>query len=352
MNIIDLINSAENILVTSHSYSTDIDAFASSLFVYNMIRHNFPKKNVAIAIETQDTQNLTYMTGYKNIEYTGMLKKIGSLKPDLIIMTDVHTLNGITNNNDEKVAIAELVAKLGTKVAVFDHHPKGQVEYDLYVHENRYSACDVVYTNLVDELGLKLYTGWEETILAGILTDSKRFFYDHPLPKTFKIVEKALESGKTTIEEVENKVYSYTKQQLLIVSELLKNMHEKDIYNYSFMTWDFFDSVLKEGFVKGDYVVARRIFSDDFMLRLGRKSLGFSIYPDTDSMDHRSYHGSIRSLTKTYYCPAFAKYLNGGGHGTGTGFSIKADSMEDAVKMVEKVIAEHIDEAGWPEDWK
>jgi hypothetical protein len=168
--------------------------------------------------------------------------------------------------------------------------------------------------------------------------------FDSPVHESFKIVEKALESGKTSIQELENKVVEYTYDQMQTISEFMRNIVVKERYNYSSLSWDFYEKSLKENFNKGDFITERRLFSDEFLLRVGRKNLIFTLFPDTANFKRNSYQGSIRSITKSYYCPVFAKYLNGGGHGTATGFTIEAESIAHAIATVEKVIADHIDE--------
>lgn len=346
--IIDFIKKSNNILVVSHR-GPDPDAYCSSLFTYQMIKHNFPDKKIQINIEADfKNSRLEFLKGFKEIETRNAVETLKNIKPDLLIVTDMNTWNSLSRTDKDQTE--ETVKSLGCTVIVIDHHDRIPADFDYYCQMDRFSACDVAYTELVDNCGLKLYPGWEETMLVGIISDSNRFFFSSPVKETFKIVEKALESANTSIQEIESKFVVYTKEQMLVISELMKNLVIGDTYNYSYISWEFYEENILKNHNQSDIKTAKRIFTDDYMLRVEGKSLGFILTPRVSGTPHKSFGCSFRSVAKTYLCTKLAEPLGGGGHDTGAGFEIDAKNLEDAIAKVELHIKGHLHEAVWPSE--
>lgn len=338
--LLDLINSSKNILVTSH-YSPDPDSIGATLFVYNLLRKNH--KEVSAVIEGPIPQVFSFLEGFKDIQDELLLSMLKKLKPDLLIMLDCNNYKRISRLDSEK--IAEFIKENNVRTMIIDHHLEDdKIDCDVFINSHCSSACEEVYRLLVKGLNFESDLRGKEAILLGIVGDTGRFLYSNLKHRdTFEIVSEILDAG-LSIEELQLKLNTLTPHHATIIAELLKNLTQKDDYNYSFLSDEFMANLQNSNVSSDVYNIAYHLFMDEYLRSISPNKWGFVLIQDT-TFPAGVYKGSFRAVNDLLDTTVFAKILGGGGHKPASGFKVKASTYEKALEMVHKVIAENKTEA-------
>lgn len=326
------IQNSNRILITSH-ISPDADAISSSLLVALTLKLNFPVKVIRLVLEEKPAQDLSFLSGYEEIEFGLLSDVVVSFKPELLIITDANSFPRVCRKNFEM--LEKSLAALGAKIVIFDHHElDGAIQSDLLINDKRPATAEQVYATLFTDLNLKKPDGYAETTLLGIISDTQRYRFDHPgHRKTFAIVSDLLDAG-ASVERLEARTEQYTTAELHIMSQLLANISNSGKgYTFSYIS----DELAAKYASEIDYIALKNTteeFVNRYIKYFEGNKWGFVVYPETASGS--GWWGvSFRALTGSRDVAALAKQLGGGGHKSAAGAKIQA---ETAKKALEKVV--------------
>ncbi|HVX93137.1 MAG TPA: DHH family phosphoesterase [Candidatus Dojkabacteria bacterium] len=340
--LLDLIKSSKRILITSH-LSPDPDAIGSSLFVYNILKENFKDKEFVINIEGGAGTALMFLNNAKDISDNKLSDQCREFNPDLIIVTDVNSFSRVTKSLEE---LNEYLRNNKTSVAFIDHHGlDGHDNADFYLDNRAASCCEEVYKVFYEDFGLKLPEGYKECLITGILADTGNFIYPKiDYKDTFRIVLSLLKDG-LVIESVVDQMSSYNKLQLNIVSELIGNIVVEKDYVYSFLSDQYIEDNVVGKMSATDFKSAKNLFVNFYLKIVDNRKFGFLVAFDPRVIDERTYNGSFRSRSDGVDTTVFTKLLGGDGHKFASGFSFEAPNLEEAIKIVKKVIEDNLEKA-------
>ena len=333
----NLIKNAQRIFITSH-VSPDPDAICSVLLLRNTLVENFPEKKVLVYLEEKPAKDVSFLSGYNQLQFEQLLPSIESFKPDLLIMLDANNFERISRKDGLKVK--EYVRNNGTKTVIIDHHqPEGKDEVDLFMNDGCPATVQNVYELCFDKLNLKKPEGYGDITMLGILDDTGRFLYENPKHhETLEIVNNLVDEG-ISIESLWNRLSRYTKEQMGVISELINKTVVDAGYTYSYLDDNFCNLWLESGKDPSKLRGAVDWFKDNFLRSVGDNTWGFVVYKDP-SEDQGEYSVSFRAISGTKDVSELARRLDGGGHKAAAGGHIEAKDMSEAIEKVKRVIAE------------
>lgn len=172
--ILQAIQEYPRIIIHRHS-SPDGDAMGSQIGLLNIIKDNFPEKQV-------------YAVGDEAKRYAFMDGSVMDDVPDsayegaLAIILDCGAAALISDNR----------YTLAAKTVRFDHHIFAEKIADLEVVDTSYESCCGLITDFAVECGLRLSTASAKALYTGMVTDSGRFRFDSTTSKTFRLASELL----------------------------------------------------------------------------------------------------------------------------------------------------------------
>ena len=168
--IIDKIIQYETIIIHRH-VRPDPDAYGSQIGLAELIRANYPAKNVYTVGEHEES--LSFLAQPQQIEDA-------LFKGALIIATDTANTERI---DDQRYTEGEYIIKI-------DHHPNDDAYGDLLWVDTTASSCSEMICELYEEA--RDYANWQMSdaaarlLFAGIVGDTGRFLFPSASPKTFE----------------------------------------------------------------------------------------------------------------------------------------------------------------------
>lgn len=172
--ILQAIQEYPRIIIHRHS-SPDGDAMGSQIGLLNIIKDNFPKKQV-------------YAVGDEAKRYAFMDGSVMDDVPDsayegaLAIILDCGAAALISDNR----------YTLAAKTVRFDHHIFAEKIADLEAVDTSYESCCGLITDFAVECGLRLSPASAKALYTGMVTDSGRFRFDSTTSKTFRLASELL----------------------------------------------------------------------------------------------------------------------------------------------------------------
>lgn len=342
MTIKQIIEKHQKILITSH-LGPDCDAIASSLFVYNTIKENYPKKEINISINTEGfPQRYSIFKNIDKIQLTSLTKIIEKYKPTLIILTDGGMLKMfITEQEVEKYNT--LLLNNNIETVSIDHHDSH--DFDLFTYnfrETRPSAVEVTYKIMHKDEKMKLFEGWEKIVLFGMIADSDRFYFESDfLQDSLKLASEITKKG-FSIRKIDDLINCYEPVELEYIAELFSNITFDKDYLYSFISENRVKIFKRKGLSSFARKIATRKVIDSFMNHTSSYNFCFVITPPSEELSN--YNISVRSKENTIDCTQLLKKFDGGGYIKGGGGRIETDSLQKAIEIAKERIAEFLAE--------
>ena len=333
-NFEKLVDEAKKILITSH-ISPDPDAVSSVLLMGMTLKLNYPDKQVEMVMEEKPARDLAFLEGYDQIRFEPVLESTEKFKPDLFIMLDAMNYERVSRSDG--VNLRKLIKdQLQPKTTVIDHHTEvGLDQVDFYINDRLPATAQQIYQLCFDDLKLQKPDGYAQTALLGIITDTNRFKYDNPTYKqTFRVVERLLDD-RASIEALENRLERYTKTQMVVFSNLAKNVRVTDKgYTYSYIDDDFAQTIQDQTAFKA----ACELFTSHFIRNVEANEWGFLVYQEPFN-GQKAYSVSFRSANKVKDVAELAGKLGGGGHKRAAGAKgILTKNVQEAIRKVQAVI--------------
>lgn len=163
------IKNNDTIIIHRHS-NPDGDALGSQIGLKNIIKENFPEKEV-------------YAVGDSSVRYGFMegseMDEISDEKYQgaLAIVLDTSATSLISDN---RYTLAE-------KTVCVDHHIFCELFTDIEIRNTSYESCCGLITEFAMECGLRLNSLAAKSLYTGMVTDSGRFRYDSTNANTFRL---------------------------------------------------------------------------------------------------------------------------------------------------------------------
>ncbi len=172
--ILQAVKEHNRIIIHRHS-SPDGDAMGSQIGLKNILKDNFPQKEV-------------YAVGDDAKRYSFMDGAVMDELPDdmwqgaLAIILDCGASHLIS---DERYKTAEKTARM-------DHHIFAEKIADYEVVDTSYESCCGLVTEFALESGLALSPASAKALFTGMVTDSGRFRYDSTTSNTFRLASELM----------------------------------------------------------------------------------------------------------------------------------------------------------------
>jgi len=226
--LLEKIKKHKTIIIHRHS-NPDGDAMGSQLGLKEIIKENFPEKEVYAVGDTNKYRFMGLMDEIDDEKFNGALS----------IICDV--------------AVCQMISDrryiLSNEIYVVDHHQNGmnlfcdgedyQNEINSYIHPE-YIACAEIIATFAKENGLKVSSKAATLLYGGIVTDSGRFQYGSNLSHVFSISSYLMDNGADAqfiyknlyVESLDNRImknYFQNKMQLT-TKNVAYMINDKDVY--------------------------------------------------------------------------------------------------------------------------
>ncbi|WP_033161204.1 DHH family phosphoesterase [[Mycoplasma] collis] len=221
--ITDAIKQFDNIFIFHH-IRPDGDCLGSQFGLGNLIKENFPEKNVFLV---GDSKNILNFLDFKHDDINKINEK--NFNNSLGIIVDA-------SSSDRLESIELINSKKITKLARIDHHPnKTDIKYDFNWVDSSYVAAAEMVGYLAMKAKWKITTKAAEYIYLGIYTDSGRFLYTNTSSRTFLVVSHLLKNNLN----IDNIHFHLSQKSLNLAKfngEVLLNFKNKGKVNYYYVT--------------------------------------------------------------------------------------------------------------------
>lgn len=184
--VLDAIRAFPRIIIHRH-LKPDGDAIGSQVGLRDILRHNFPEKEILIVGDSP--------ARYGFIE--------GST-PDTVEDAAYENALAIVLDTSAKALISDTSYTLAAKTVRLDHHIFVETICDVEVTDTTYESCCGLITAFAVETGLSIPLSAATALYTGMVTDSGRFRYDSTSAKTHTLAAKLMEQPIDTAEIFRN----------------------------------------------------------------------------------------------------------------------------------------------------
>ena len=179
---LELIKHYETIIIHRHG-SPDGDAIGSQVGMQQLLKTNFPDKNVYIVGD--ETTRYAFMDGWT---------------PDVIADKTYDNALAIILDTSVKHMISDDRYTKAAATLRFDHHIFCEKIADVDIVDTTFESCCGLVTDFALTMGLKFNTLAAKSLFTGMVTDSGRFRYDATNARTLRLASALLEYGFDTNE--------------------------------------------------------------------------------------------------------------------------------------------------------
>ncbi len=326
-----IISKSNRIAIVGH-LGPDPDSIISVLFLFKMIKKNFPDKFVVPVVKGGALPGLTSLDGAESFDTRDIAEVVADSKIDTLFILDVSNFSRVS---DDVEALDKAVSDNSTSIVCIDHHQSETInsEYKLHMIVNASSTVEILFDLLVNKLGYEIYDGAYDEVALGMVTDTMSFTFQpvYDYHKSLNIYSQLLDNGAGVAKMLRN-LNIFTETDFKVMTAFFSNYHVKEGYNYMFLD---LDSIRSFEIGRNDLKRLTNYLANNY-LRATSNSLGFLLYPNGEVSN--TYRISFRSYEEYFDVSVFARVLGGGGHAGSAGADVVADSLEEAVKKVEDVI--------------
>jgi len=330
------IENAKSILVLSH-IRPDWDAVASVLLTVEFIKHSYPDKRIHFGIEKGEIYGAEYLPGYDKLDQDLAINQLETFAPDLLIIVDCPSIARVAFEPDPAY---KFIVENKLFCIALDHHEL-EVAYlpNLVSNHGYNSAVEEIFTLFSKSFKFRPTEDGRKYLASGLLGDTNNFLFLHKHSnQTFEYAKYLVESG-INLAEIDRLQNQYSPSHLKILAEFFNNLVIMDGITYSFISDKFYKD--NSEISRDRYTETKEVLQLHFLRQVSKNSILFILYPECPG-----YKGSLRALNNTYDCTVFARYLNGGGHKSASGFKlIEPKSIQDAIDIVIQVLKNHKAEA-------
>jgi phosphoesterase RecJ-like protein len=294
--MINQIIASKTIIIFRH-IRPDMDAIGSQLALKEIIKLNFPDKNV-------------FVTGEKayNLASFG---EMDIFPPDSYVKS-----LGIVLDTANKERVSDQNYLLCPKIIKFDHHPNDEPFGDIQIIDTKKSSTAEMLYYFVKENNLKMNDNIAKLLFLGIVGDTGRFSHQNTTPSSFLAASDLISYNFSPQHDIYATIYAKTVEQAKFEGYILQNLTFEDGIGYIKITKE----ILTQFAVRpGD--IGQFLFH--FSQLEGIKM--WATFVD----DKGFVRGSMRSA-KLPINNLAAKF-NGGGHPLASGFRLENMDQADLV---------------------
>ena len=300
--IFALVEAYDTIIIYRHS-SPDGDALGSQIGLKNIIKDNYPQKNVYAVGD--DAKRYSFMDGSVMDEIDD-----GVYEGALAIILDCGAAHLVSDDR----------WKLAAKTARIDHHIFSEKFTDEEVIDTSYESCCGEVTEFALESGLAFSPASAKALFTGMVTDSGRFRYDSTTSNTFRLASELMKQKFDTGEIYAN-LYADDFEKVKLRAQFVLKIQFTDYkVAYIYTSKEEFDSYNTDPFT-----ISRGMVNTMADLR------GVDIWVNFTEVEAGKILVEIRSNKHTVQ-PVAVKY-GGGGHAKACGCSVA--SYEEAMALLE-----------------
>lgn len=310
----NFIDKANSIAISAH-INPDGDALGSALGLRKSLEL-YGKKADVIKISQVDDY-LKFLPQIENY------KDPSQKEYDLFIIVDCSEFDRI----DKAIEIC----KNSKNVLVIDHHKGGSIKTDLnIIHSDSPASCELVY-EIIKRLNLPMDKEIATLLYAGLVTDTGRFLYANISELTFYTAAELYKIG-ADFEMIYKNLYQNKEiSKLQFENHLLNKVEFKKPYALVGVSQK---TCVDFGVQMGD---------SESVVNMLRDLKGIEVACLVKEYGENEYKISLRS--KDYLdVSEIARNNGGGGHIRASGFTLNADSMDEALNKMRKILEEAIND--------
>ena len=331
--IMDSIDSAQNILITTH-VSPDGDAIGSSLALYQFIKNQ--GKKVRLIVPNSFPYFLKWMNGVNEIEIFEYNPAAGQniiKNSDLIFSLDYNVSKRVGE-------MGSYIENSLAKKILIDHHPSPGTMFDIIVSKPEISSTSELIFRLFYQAGKydQITKAEAESIYCGMMTDTGGFTYNSADPEIYEIISLLLRKNIDKDMIYSHVFHNYSEERFRLLGYTLSQRMKVYPDLHSALLYLSKEDQEQFNFSKGD--------TEGFVnYPLSIKGVIFSTFIREDE-------GIIKLSFRSQYnfpCNQFAsEFFNGGGHLNASGGEFKGTFNEaleifnDGLKKYEDILKESI----------
>jgi len=330
-----VIKQSSSILLVCHT-GADVDALASLLALKTILSTFYPGKTVD-AIGERIPKSLSFMPSYGAAINGSIHEQLKKQSPELVVFLDFSQVHMASKT--EATEIQETISKNGIPVVVIDHHPETykNLEAALYINLDATSTAANLHVLFHEALGLDILPSVADLLLYGIIADTNRFKYKYGQKSQIQLlkhVSKLLENATVSIEDIANDLERADLEMMKIVATFIQNTKmATDDFAYTSVSEDNIAAQHLDSTRLGD---AAQYMANNIISLIGTAKRGAVIYPHL--LEESMFTVRFRSSSEQFPISNFAKELGGGGHAQSAAARVKAMNIEEAVKVVLRVV--------------
>ena len=303
--ILQAIKDYSRIIIHRHSYP-DGDAMGSQIGLKNIIKDNFPDKEVYAVGD--HAKRYAFMDGSVMDEVEDSL-----YEGALAIVLDCGAAALISDGRYTQAA----------KTVRFDHHIFAEKIADIEAVDTSYESCCGLLTDFAVQSGLRLSPASAKALYTGMVTDSGRFRYDSTTSKTFRLASELMKQEFDT-GEIYSQLYADELASVQLRANFVFKMQLTD-YNVAYI-YTTKEELASYG--ADTFTISRGMVSTMSDIR------GVDIWVNFTETEEKVLV-EIRSSKYTVQ-PVAVKY-GGGGHAKACGASVK--DRAEAMALLEDLNA-------------
>ena len=224
--ITEAVKRHNRIIIHRHS-SPDGDALGSQVGLCEIIKKNFPEKEVYIVGDMSKRYEFISGRDMDDIPdeyYEGALSVVLDSATDELV-------------SDKRYRTAQESARI-------DHHIYCETFTDIEIVDTSYESCCGMIADLARETGLELTDKVASALFTGMVTDSGRFRYDCTNKRTFELAAFLFERDIKT-EDIYRELYSADLQSVILRASFIKKIrvYKDSCVAYIYNTKDELDDL-------------------------------------------------------------------------------------------------------------
>ena len=295
---------SNNVIIIHRHTSPDGDAFGSQFGLRQLIKDNWPEKEV-YAVGGDFTPDFLK-------ELFPVADEIDESKYQNALVIVVDTANTERIQGEHYALGADLVK--------IDHHPNNEPYGSLVIVEEESASAAEMIERFAHEQGLKVTPEAAKLIYTGMVTDTGRFMYQAVNSKTFESASRLIELFDT--QEIYSELYKKTEKFIKFGAYVQSKYKLEDGVAYM---------ILPKGVEKRFGLEYKQISSSVFLIRQAYEAK-YAMFASYDP-ENKKYRVSLRSKDKDVN--QIATQHNGGGHAKAAGAS--ATSKKELKEIIRKL---------------
>ena len=200
--ILKAIKKYNNIIIARH-VGADPDALGSSVGLKEIIKYNFPNKNVYIVGNSSS-----------RFKYFGAMDKNVKTDESLLIVTDTPDRKRVDGVNPDDFEF---------KIKI-DHHPFIEKFCDIEYIDDTASSASQMIIEFAFKSNLKIPKSAAEKLFMGLVSDTNRFLFYYTTPDTMRIVSKIIDDTKIDFTSLYDDLYARPLAEVRLQGYMAENM--------------------------------------------------------------------------------------------------------------------------------